>query len=720
MPRCITTQSASSPARAHGRRAPKAAVAVATGLSLAWLAALAPATPGGDAGIAYAQSPTAGQSPAQSARPPVSPPAEEPTTEPPTDPGDAPISGPQATANGAVKGSFIVMYKKSVKNAEEQTRIREARLHFANRYVYDAVFAGFAAQLSGRQVRALRADPKVALVSPDRRVNAANTLVPLVGNDGQPSGVLRTIAGTRPAWPLPKKAGVASAYGVAVLDTGIKSQPDLNVGTGKTCIGSGLPNDLHGHGTHVAGTIAAINQGSGLTGVAPGTVVHPLKVLNDQGGGTFASVICGLNWVMAHRIGDRIGVVNMSLGGRLPSTGTCASDPFHQAICTLTNAQTAPVNVVAAAGNNDVAFDQAGAVTVPAAYPEVFTVTAASDSNGRPLPAGAAPSCMPSQADDKAASFSNYASTYAGMEHTIAAPGVCILSTGKGAGNAPAVMSGTSMAAPHMAAEVALCMNGATPATCAGKTPAQIIKLMRDQAADYNLANPNYGFTGDPQHGANQTKYYGFLYRTLPPIQPVCSPNFFALDVKQSTPIASSPYVQVTSANGVQRTLAINFKPSIDQQCKEAGLVVEYEGLPTGWTVDIGDSATNDGYGGGSFGTTGSCAEVYVANVPNSVLMANKHCHAPQLAAALPLLPTPSLLSLRDGALKFLIRDQFLSAGQPYATPATSELPNTFHIPDTIGPNPDGYKIYTGINRVINQGSPRVGTGVRRVYIVMQ
>ena len=102
-----------------------------------------------------------------------------------------------------------------------------------------------------------------------------------------------------------------------MIDTGVDlTHPDLNVVHGTSCVkGNPKANDDNGHGTHVAGTIAAKNNGSGVIGVAPGTTIYAVKVLNRFGSGTWSQVICGIDWVTANSAKLNIKVANLSLGG---------------------------------------------------------------------------------------------------------------------------------------------------------------------------------------------------------------------------------------------------------------------------------------------------------------------------------------------------------------------------------------------------------------------
>lgn len=227
---------------------------------------------------------------------------------------------------------------------------------------------------------------------------------------------------------------------IAILDTGIdSSHDDLTVNTtdGKACIGD-TTEDGHGHGTHVAGT-AAVDNTLGVIGVAHAATVVPVKVLDDQGSGTWESVICGVNHVTA----KGFAVANMSLGGS-GDEGACKDGGLRQAIC---ESVAEGVTYTVAAGNSG---DDASGY-VPASYPEVITVSALTDYDGKP---GGEAGCsvfagLGKMCDDEFAKFSNH-----GAAIDVIAPGVLIYSTDKD--NGYSTKSGTSMAAPHVAGIAAL------------------------------------------------------------------------------------------------------------------------------------------------------------------------------------------------------------------------------------------------------------------------
>jgi subtilisin len=406
-----------------------------------------------------------------------------------------------------VDGRYIVVFKRSVDRPVVETEKLEQSEGFESRLRYKRALKGFAARLSTGQVRDLRADPEVAFVSPDRRVKALGS-VALAPGDTAPAGVRRMQAATATT------TRQASSVNVAVIDTGIDlAHPDLNASDGKNCVGTGPAQDDEGHGTHVAGTIGAHNDGAGVVGVAPGTRLFSVKVLGSQGGGTWSQIICGIEWVTATRTdsdpSNDIAVANMSLGGPGQPVGPCSTttDPLHRAICAST---AAGVTYVVAAGNDGWDFDYASVPDTPAAYPEVLTVTAMGDSDGHAGGSGGAPGCTVGEADDRYASFSNFAATAAGRAHTIAGPGVCVMSTLPGGGHG--TMSGTSMATPHLAGAAALCLGeGGAAGPCAGLSPAQIVSKLRADAERYTGAVSGFGFSGDPLRPLGGA-YFGYLH----------------------------------------------------------------------------------------------------------------------------------------------------------------------------------------------------------------
>ncbi len=370
-------------------------------------------------------------------------------------------SGAAAAVQPTAIGNYIVVLKATA-GAPAAVAARQARTFGAKvGFVYGSALKGYSATMPVADVQALRRDPNVASISLDRQVHI----------DGQtiPTGIKR-IDG--------KKSSTVSGNGrgsvdvdVAVIDTGIStSHPELNVVGGRACSGSSF-NDQNGHGSHVAGIIAARDNGSGVVGVAPGARLWAVRVLNASGAGSFAQIICGVDFVTANAA--TIEVANMSLGGSGfdPGTGCATGDALHDAICRSVQAG---VTYVVAAGNNNAN----AANTVPAAYEEVITVSALADFNG--LPGGGAAATCRADADDTRADFSNF-----GADVDIMAPGVCILSTYRG--RQFATLSGTSMASPHVAGAAAL-YKSANPAA----TPAMV------KAALQAAGNLNWNDVDDP------------------------------------------------------------------------------------------------------------------------------------------------------------------------------------------------------------------------------
>jgi subtilisin len=418
----------------------------------------------------------------------------------------APVASAQQRGGADPAQSSIVVFKSSVRDVSASTAGRERRDGFHSRRRFSRAIKGFAAPLTSSQRGRLQADPAVDFVARDRAVHADDAQAS--AGDEVPPGVRRIEAASATT------VQSASSVNVAVLDTGIDlDHPDLNARQGTNCISPGSPpEDDNGHGSHVAGTIGARNNGSGVIGVAPATPVYAVKVLNNAGSGSSSQLICGIDWAISTRTdsdpSNDIAVINMSLSGTAPALTPCASttDAMHLAIC---RASAAGITFVVAAGNDGRNFDDARGPDFPAVYPEVLTVSAIADSDGRAGALGASPSCRSSEHDDSYASFSNYATSALASGHLVSAPGVCIRSTVRDGGYA--LYSGTSMATPHVAGAVAICLGeGGAAGPCTGLSPAQIVSRMRSDSQSYNQANQGFGFIGDPLHPLSG-RDYGYL-----------------------------------------------------------------------------------------------------------------------------------------------------------------------------------------------------------------
>jgi len=327
-----------------------------------------------------------------------------------------------------------------------------ARSHGADAsHLYGAVFSGFAARVSEANYKRLLNDPMVEYVNFDAPVRIAGGNCPACGGGGDdggggggqvvPWGIDRSGASTNP--------NTGAGVDVYIIDTGIDvDHADLNVAGGfasERCKGGGCSadwDDDDGHGTHVAGTVAALDNDTDVVGMAPGATLYAVKVLNNRGSGSLSGVIAGVDWVTQQvQASGRASAANMSLGGGGSKTGTCTtsgfsgSDAYHEAIC---NSRNAGVVYAVAAGNSGA--DAAGAA--PAAFDDsAITVSATSSSDNWPS--------WSNWGNDSASWTSKNSAPVA-----IAAPGVSVLSTANGGGTT--TLSGTSMASPHVAGAIAL------------------------------------------------------------------------------------------------------------------------------------------------------------------------------------------------------------------------------------------------------------------------
>ncbi len=303
---------------------------------------------------------------------------------------------------------------------------------------------------------------------------------PLWGREWGPEAI-----GARDAWALTEGR---PEIVVAVLDTGVDLRhPDLR---GRlipgTDVGSGdsNPTDENGHGTHVAGIVAAASGNArGVSGTAPHVVVMPVKVANDNGSIWDVTVARGMDWAIAR--GAR--VINLSLGG------INASPTVNAAI---DRARSRGVVVVAAAGN------EGGAVSQPAAYAPTLAVAAVTDlgeAYGAPGTAGR---------------YVHAAYSNSGPEVDLAAPGTSIISTIPVRAGSYAVISGTSMATPFVSAAAALVLSR-NPSLTAAEVEAALVGT----ALDLGAPGP------DPETGAGLLRVGAAAWSVASPVSDGGAPS---------------------------------------------------------------------------------------------------------------------------------------------------------------------------------------------------
>jgi subtilisin family serine protease len=395
-------------------------------------------------------------------------------------------------AEGAVAGQYIVVLKPETEASLVGSTTQSLADAYGGkvRFVYEHALKGFSVSMSEEAAELLSEDERVEFVEENGTVSLDTTQLnppwgldridqrfrPLTGSydyENTGAGVKAYVIDTG---IMPEHAEFAPGRAVAAADYAPPDLPDdppgcaslrpIICGEGATPAQYDITtfnSDCHGHGTHVSGTIGGLTYG-----VAKGVRLLGVRVLNCSGSGTFESVIAGVNWVTAHhQANPGPAVANMSLGGL----------GFDSLDTAVRNSIASGITYVVAAGNNSA---NASGYS-PARVSEAITVGASNINDGR-------------------ASFSNY-----GPLVDLHAPGVDVLSAWITGNTSTAVLSGTSMASPHVAGVAALYLQ-----TNRTASPSTV------QAAIVNNSTGGV-ISGLPAGTANRLLYSRFFPAAVPP-----------------------------------------------------------------------------------------------------------------------------------------------------------------------------------------------------------
>ncbi len=451
----------------------------------------------------------------------------------------APVTGQVRIAAGAeaVAGSYLVGLTAGAATAGPDPVGRAAgalagRYGGVLRYTYRSTVRGFAARMSAAAARRLAADPSVAWVEQDSAVHLDTT------QNGATWGLDRIDQRTQPLSGSYRYDTTAANVHAYIIDTGIRTtHADFG---GRARVGTDTVGDwrngqdCNGHGTHVAGTV-----GGATFGVAKGVSLVAVRVLDCAGSGTTAGVIAGVDWVTAHRISPA--VANVSIGGS-------ASIALDQAV---RSSIAAGVTYAIAAGNSNADACNSS----PSRTAEAITVGATDRTDSR-------------------ASFSNFGSCL-----DLFAPGVSITSDWASGNTATNTISGTSMAAPHVAGAAALYL-----ATHPGASPATVRNALvgagtADRVLNRAAGSPNVLLCTSPAGG-------------LPP--PGADPffeNATDVDIPDSGPAVESP-ITVTGMTGYAPA---DLQVAVDIKHTSRGDLVVSLVTPDGTTIRLKSSNVSDG-----------------------------------------------------------------------------------------------------------------------------
>jgi subtilisin family serine protease len=349
-----------------------------------------------------------------------------------------------------VPGSYIVVLKPEVRDVPGLARGLVDGAGGTLKFTYTAALPGFAADLPEQAVEALRRNPNVAYVEPDG-------VVEHFGGGTQPAppapwGLDRVDQRTLPLSASYTWGTSGTGVHVYIVDTGIRTTHQDFGGRATWAFSSvkgkdgNLDTDCHGHGTHVAGTV-----GGTRFGVAKEVQLYAVRVLDCSGSGTWSGVIAGIDWVTANHRSPA--VANMSLGGS-----------YNQALNDAVAGSIASGVVYAVAAGNSTTD---ACTFSPASTPAALTVGATTKLDGQ-------------------ASYSNFGSCL-----DLSAPGTFVLSAYNRSDTDAVYLSGTSMAAPHVAGAAALYLETHPSASQAEATAALLGAATPNVVAGVPAGSPN-------------------------------------------------------------------------------------------------------------------------------------------------------------------------------------------------------------------------------------
>ena len=330
----------------------------------------------------------------------------------------------QPVVDGAADRYIVVLEEDVDHPSQVVSGIEQRQDDVEVGFVYSNALEGFSAEIPDQNLAAVRANSQVAYIERDRPVHVVAQTVPWgvkrIGADES-----STVAGNH--------SGVVTGVNTYIIDTGVDERhPDLNVVHHVNFARDGKNYDCNGHGTHVAGTLAAEDNLRDVVGVAPGAQLTSVKVIGCSGSGSLSHVIEGIDWVTSHA--RKPAVTNISL------SATGASNAFDSAV--RKSVRRGIFYAVTAGNDHDNACNYSPARAGAGTNNGIVT-TAATDGSNRE------------------ARFSNYGSCV-----DLWAPGVRILSTKRDGGTR--TLSGTSMATPHVGGAAALFLSTHAQAAPAG------------------------------------------------------------------------------------------------------------------------------------------------------------------------------------------------------------------------------------------------------------